>query len=127
VDFTSRGRRELVGAPVFTTRGEANNAADLDPVPAPAVQGRLWSGVPELGRIAAILHSPQGLGFLILLICAVVAESPGKRPEPQADEAAETPAPAGAVPADLDRTEAIAVRPGHLPPVPAPRARAFHR
>jgi signal peptidase I len=117
---------------VFTTKGDANNAADLDPVPAPAVQGRLWFGVPELARIAAILHSPQGLGFLILLICillicAVVAGSPGKRPEPQADEAEETPAPAGAVPADLDRPEAIAVRAGHLPPVPAPRARALHR
>lgn len=106
------------GAPVFTTRGDANNAPDLDPVPASAVQGRLWFGVPQLGRAAAILHSPQGLGFLILLICAVVGLHPGKRPEPTAAE------PEPADPEDGDRTEAIAVRAARLPPVPPPLTRS---
>jgi signal peptidase len=84
------------GSPVFTTKGDANDAADLDPVPAANVQGRLWFGVPQLGRIAAVLHSPQGLGFLVLLVCAVVAVSPGKRPdpaEPSTDDEAREKAP----------------------------------
>ena len=112
------------GAPVFTTKGDANNAADLDPVPASALQGRLWFGVPQLGRIAAILHSPQGLGFLVLVICGVVALSPGKKPGPARGAATtrdRSDGEAGRIPADVDRTEAIALpqaRSLPLPPVP---------
>ena len=123
------------GAPVFITKGDANNAADLDPVPASAVQGRLWFGVPELGRAAAILHSPQGLGFLILLICAVVAVFPGKRPEPtdvepEGGEREGAPATRAVAPADLERTAAIAlrdIRTVRLPPVPPPAPRPIRR
>jgi signal peptidase len=68
------------GSPVFTTQGDANNAPDLDPVSAPAVRGELWFSVAGLGRAAAILHSPKGLGFLVVLVCAVIAVSPGPRP-----------------------------------------------
>jgi signal peptidase len=135
------------GVPVFTTKGDANPVADLDPVPASAVQGRLWFGVPQLGRITALLHSAQGVGVLVVLICAVVALSPGKRSE----EATGTgDAPLGATsdrrrqvtpprdlprgplpridPADLEvTTRMIAVeqevRPTRLPPVPPPAPR----
>jgi signal peptidase len=69
------------GSPVFTTQGDANNAPDLDPVPASAIRGKLWFSVAEMGRTAAILHSPQGMGFLIVLVCAVLAASPGPRPD----------------------------------------------
>jgi signal peptidase len=68
------------GVPVFTTKGDANNAADLDPVPAAAVRGKLWFGVPHLGRVSAILHSPKGAGLLVVLVCAVIAATPGPRP-----------------------------------------------
>jgi signal peptidase len=68
------------GVPVFTTKGDANNAADLDPVPASAVRGELWFGVAHLGQLAAILHSPKGAGLLVVLVCAVIAATPGPRP-----------------------------------------------
>jgi signal peptidase len=119
------------GAPVFTTKGDANNAADLDPVPASAVQGRLWFGVPQLGRVAAVLHSPQGLGFLVLLICGVLALSPGKRPGPARGAAttrdrADGDARPDRGPTHSEQTEAIAlpqVRSLPLPPVPPSPAR----
>ena len=68
------------GAPVFTTKGDANEDADIDPVAASAVQGRLWFGVANLGRLSAILHSPKGVGLLVVLVCAVIAAAPGPRP-----------------------------------------------
>ena len=69
------------GTPVFTTKGDANDVADLDPVPASSVVGTPRWVVPELGRWASVLHSPKGLGALVLLACAVMALSPGRRPE----------------------------------------------
>ncbi|MGY1616818.1 signal peptidase I [Geodermatophilus sp. SYSU D00691] len=121
------------GAPVFTTKGDANDGVDLDPVPASLVQGRLWFGVPQLGRVAAVLHSPQGVGFLVLLICAVVAAHPGKRKE-QAAEPVGEPAPEPRRPrsgpareaADEARTVSLyrvdaPVRAVALPPVPPSR------
>jgi len=68
------------GVPVFTTKGDANEDADVDPVAASAVQGRLWFGVAYLGRLSAILHSPKGVGLLVVLVCAVIAAAPGPRP-----------------------------------------------
>jgi signal peptidase I len=68
------------GAPVFTTKGDANEDPDVDPVTASAVQGRLWFGVANLGRLSAILHSPKGVGLLVVLVCAVIAAAPGPRP-----------------------------------------------
>jgi signal peptidase len=68
------------GVPVFTTKGDANEDADIDPVAASAVRGELWFGVADLGRLSAILHSPKGAGLLVVLVCAVIAAAPGPRP-----------------------------------------------
>jgi len=84
------------GSPLFTTQGDANDVADLDPVPAASVVGAPRWVVPELGRWASVVHSPKGFGALVLLACAVIALSPGRRPdEPAAtagDPAAGDPA-----------------------------------
>lgn len=120
------------GSPVFTTKGDANDAADLDPVPASAVRGELWFGVPHLGRASALLHSPKGAGLLVVLVCAVIAASPGPRPAPGADP--DGPRPEGTDPAGPPRTRSddggvdaadarTVVMPAMrhaLPPVPPP-------
>jgi signal peptidase len=87
-------------APLFTTKGDANDSADLDPVPASAVQGRLWFSVGSLGRVIALLHSPKGVGVLVLLVCGVVAAAPAGRPT-RADDGPE-PTHRGEGPADWD-------------------------
>jgi signal peptidase len=68
------------GSAVFTTKGDANEDADVDPVPAAAVRGKLWFGLPHVGRLAAVLHSPKGAGLLVVLVCAAIAATPGARP-----------------------------------------------
>jgi signal peptidase len=138
------------GVPVFTTKGDANEDADIDPVSASAVQGKLWFGVPQLGRLSAILHSPKGVGLLVVMVCAVIAATPGPQPgrgksqaDPTEPEPAARPASAALVDAANARTVVMpavdAAPPGHangqpmlgrprvprrtLPPVPraAPR------
>lgn len=74
----------------FTTQGDANDVADLDPVPASSVRGEPWLVVPELGRWAAVLHSPRGLGVLVLLVVAVIALAPD-RPRPEGGRHRPTP------------------------------------
>jgi len=123
------------GAPVFTTKGDANEDADIDPVAASAVQGRLWFGVANLGRLSAILHSPKGVGLLMVLVCAVIAAAPGPRPGTAKDvlddagpdgtdsEKAAAPYPADdLVDADNARTvvmPAVDYRPVRRPSLPA--------
>jgi signal peptidase len=85
-------------APLFTTQGDANDDADLDPVPASAVQGELWFSVPTLGRVMALLHSPKGLGILVVAVCAVVAVAPSSR----RDEPSDDPADEGTDPGEWD-------------------------
>ncbi|MGY1739408.1 MULTISPECIES: signal peptidase I [unclassified Blastococcus] len=113
------------GSPVFTTQGDANEDPDVDPVPASAVQGELWFSVPQIGRVTAVLHSPRGVGVLVVLVCGLLAAHPGKRPAH--DE------PDAAAPADVDADNArtvvmapVAVEPETLlvgaarPAVPVP-------
>jgi signal peptidase len=119
------------GSPVFTTQGDANDAADLDPVPAAAVRGRLWFSVAELGRLAAVLHSPKGVGVLVVLVCAAIGVSPGSRPEkvpvsePADDiDAGEAhpvaiPGPVGATLTDATVRIALARPPAPRQPTPA--------
>ncbi|MGY1744892.1 signal peptidase I [Blastococcus sp. SYSU D00695] len=93
------------GSPVFTTKGDANEDPDVDPVPASAVQGELWFSVPQIGRVTAILHSPKGVGVLVVLVCGLIAVHPGKRP---GDDEPDSPAPVGEVDADNARTVVMA-------------------
>ncbi len=93
------------GAPVFTTKGDANDDPDRRPVPASAVQGELAIDVPEIGRLVALLHSPKGVGVLVVLVCGLLAVAPGKRPE---DDGPAAPAPREDVDADSARTVVMA-------------------
>jgi signal peptidase len=114
------------GAPVFTTKGDANEDADVDPVAASSVQGRLWFGVAHLGRLSAILHSPKGVGLLVVLVCAVIAAAPGPRPGTATARRAGTgPAntelEASAAPAASDLVDADSARTVVMPAVDAGR------
>lgn len=53
----------------YITKGDANNAADPDPVPPEAVLGRVVWRIPGVGRGIALLRSP--LGMLLMLLAAV--------------------------------------------------------
>jgi signal peptidase len=127
------------GVPVFTTKGDANEDADIDPVAASAVQGRLWFGAAHLGRLSAILHSPKGVGLLVVLVCAVIAAAPGPRPGTVAAGLKTEPgrAPAADDLVDADNARTVVMPPvdpgrshrpmtqrspvrGALPPVPRP-------
>lgn len=94
------------GAPVFTTKGDANEDPDRRPVPAAAVQGRLWFDVPEIGRLIALLHSPKGVGVLVVLVCGLLAVHPGKRGGDQPP-----PADGGAGDVDADNARTVVMAP----------------
>lgn len=60
--------------PVFTTKGDANRTADVEPVTASQIRGRLWYDVPYVGIAREFLISKAGLmsvGGALLLIAAV--------------------------------------------------------
>jgi signal peptidase len=60
--------------PVFTTKGDANNTADRDPVQASQIRGKLWYDVPYIGTARNFLTTKAGLtmtGGAIVLIAAV--------------------------------------------------------
>lgn len=51
----------------FTTKGDANQKADSSPVPAEAIEGRVWFSIPHLGTIRSALGiRGSGLGLLTL-------------------------------------------------------------
>lgn len=56
----------------FTTKGDANNTEDLDPVPFESLVGRAEHTVPYLGYIALYVKTPKGImagvGVLIVLV-----------------------------------------------------------
>lgn len=56
----------------FTTKGDANETQDLDPVPFSRLVGRAATSIPVLGYIALYVKTPKGLmagvGVLILLV-----------------------------------------------------------
>ncbi|WP_051684020.1 signal peptidase I [Blastococcus sp. URHD0036] len=121
------------GEPAFTTKGDANEDPDRLPVPASAVRGELVFDVPQVGRLVALLHSTKGVGVLVVLVCGLLAVSPGGRPEDDAPTAAPLPdgvdADPDGVDADSARTVVMAPvldEPGTLlvratrPPVPVP-------
>jgi signal peptidase I len=116
---------------VFTTKGDAHEDPDVDPVPASAVRGKLWFAVPQVGRLAAVLHSPKGAGLLVVLVCAVIAATPGRRPTAAESErdgkgrARQEPiAGASTTPATADLVDAAEARTVVMPVVePDPRQR----
>ena len=55
----------------FVTKGDANRGADLDPVPAGAVRGRVIYHVPHVGRLAETVRSPLGALALVVVPCSV--------------------------------------------------------
>lgn len=54
----------------FVTKGDANEDPDLSLVAASAVQGRVVFGVPMLGKLVRVAHTPVGF-FALLLLPAV--------------------------------------------------------
>ncbi|MBO0607602.1 signal peptidase I [Myceligenerans salitolerans] len=92
------------GERTFVTQGDANNAADVRPVRAVQVQGRLWYFVPYLGHAAALVTGDQRqavtTGIVVLLlgyagwqVVAMLRERGGRRAPPPASGA---PARSGA-------------------------------
>jgi signal peptidase I len=46
---------------MFTFKGDANRGADLDPVPATAIRGKVWFHVPYLGAVRDAIHTKGGV------------------------------------------------------------------
>jgi len=63
----------------FITKGDANNAADLQPVPHDQVQGKVVLVVPGVGNVIRWLRSPLGLCVLAITGLAVLL-IPGSAP-----------------------------------------------
>lgn len=59
----------------FITKGDANNAADPEPVPRDAVLGEVVRVIRGGGRISDFVRSPVGI-IAILLVCFVLTELP---------------------------------------------------
>jgi hypothetical protein len=55
---------------MFTFKGDANRGADIAPVPATAIRGRVWFHVPYLGAIRDALHTKGGLAGVAMLLLA---------------------------------------------------------
>jgi len=56
----------------FITKGDANNAADLDPVAPEDVVGRVVLVIPRVGTAIAFLRTPLGMTALVLVGFALV-------------------------------------------------------
>lgn len=59
----------------YITRGDANNAADLEVVPQDAVVGRVVGRVSHVGSVLAFLKTPLGM-LLLFLAGILIIESP---------------------------------------------------
>ena len=55
-------RRTAAG---FVTKGDANNAEDVSPVPPDVVEGRVVAVIPRLGAVLSFFKSPPGLLLLL--------------------------------------------------------------
>src|SRR4051812_27769628 len=65
----------------FRTKGDANRAADPDPVPASAVRGSVKWSVPHVGGIMLWLRWPRGFLVLVVtpLLILLVSEARARR------------------------------------------------
>lgn len=60
--------------PLFTTKGDANDSADSQPVHTSQIRGKFWYDVPYIGIVRSFLISKAGLmavGGAVLLLLAV--------------------------------------------------------
>lgn len=51
----------------YITKGDANNAPDLDPVSAENVEGKVVLVIPGVGRIMELLRTPLGMMLLVVV------------------------------------------------------------
>lgn len=81
------------GEPVFTTKGDASDGADLEPVIPVQIKGTLWYAVPKLGWMSNVMDSDQrntavyvvagGLGlYALTMFGGVVRDRRSNRREP---------------------------------------------
>lgn len=59
----------------FTFKGDANRGADIKPVPAGAIRGKVWFHVPYVGAIRDALHGKGGITLVAMLAFAGYALS----------------------------------------------------
>lgn len=62
----------------FVTRGDANNTADLEPVPLDDVVGKVVWQIPGAGAVLGYLRAPMGLMCLVLLGVLLLSGLPRK-------------------------------------------------
>ena len=79
------------GEKVLTTRGDANSAADAEPVRAVQLRGEVWYSVPWVGRLNVLLSPDQhrllvrlAAGALFLYAAVLLVRGRRVRPEPTA-------------------------------------------
>lgn len=56
--------------PALSSKGDANNAEDVSPVPPDVVEGRVVAVIPRLGAVLSFFKSPSGL--LLLLAAGIL-------------------------------------------------------
>lgn len=61
------------GAPLFVTRGDANNVEDANPVRPVQVVGRLWYSVPYIGWVNNVINGSTRMWVLPLAAAALLA------------------------------------------------------
>lgn len=73
------GTEIVAGDLVFVTKGDANAEADIDPVAADTVRGRVLLAIPTLGYLLDFARQPLGFALLIgLPALLIVTEEAGK-------------------------------------------------
>ena len=72
---------------MFTFKGDANRGADIAPVPATAIRGKVWFHVPHLGAFRDALHTRGGISgvAIVLLFGYVLIQLAGARRDKIAD------------------------------------------
>lgn len=56
----------------FITKGDANNASDLDPVPPEDIVGKVIWVIPKIGAMIEFIRTPLGMTALVLIGFALI-------------------------------------------------------
>lgn len=113
------------GKQIFTTRGDANSAADPKPVLAAQIRGRLWYAAPHLGRVNQLLDAGQRqiavslaaaglLGYAALMLLGAARDRRRSR-----RDAGTAPADGSALSAVAETTQPAAAQPSAARAEPA--------